>query len=143
MSGITGIPDGTGSLPILAFVYADADRVDIRRYAGYPPYGTGLVVFPAPWFFRYYLAMEARLNAMTATEAAVVLTYLVTLRGLELAVPSTGDNLDTDRAAVWWHNKHELMDRMDLYREWRRQLCNILGIPPGPYLKAAGVSFTP
>lgn len=118
-----------------AFTFAEADRVDIRRYAGYPPYGTGVVVFPEPWVFRYYLAMETRLNNLVSAEAAVVQSYLVQLRQLEVAVPAAAENLDTDRAAVWTHNQHEVRDRMALYRGWRLELCNVLGIPPGPHLR--------
>jgi hypothetical protein len=118
-----------------AYVWSDTDRVDLRRYTGYPPYGTGVVIFPEPWVFRYYLAMEARLSNLTPTEAAGVQTYLTNLRTLEAAIPAAGANLDTDQAAVWVHNKNEVKDRMDLYRTWRSELCAVLGIPPGPYLK--------
>jgi hypothetical protein len=124
---------------ITPYTFADADRVDIRRYAGYPPYGTGVVIFPEPWVFRYYLAMETRLNNLTPTEGAVIAARLVELRTLEAAIPTAGANLDTDQAAVWKHNANELRDRMTLYRSWRLELCNTLGIPPGPYLKAGGV----
>src|SRR6185437_14480297 len=41
------------------YVWAESDLVDIRRYCRYPPYGTAAVVFPEPWVFRYYLALEA------------------------------------------------------------------------------------
>lgn len=120
---------------VTPYVWSDTDRVDLRRYAGYPPYGTGIVVFPEPWVFRYYLAMEARLSNLTPTEATIVQQKLTDLRTLETAVPAAGANLDTDQAAVWYHNKNEVRDRMGLYRMWRVELCNILGIPPGPYLK--------
>jgi hypothetical protein len=57
---------------------------------------------------------------------------------MEAAIPGTSDNLDTDQAAVWTHNKSELRDRMNLYRTWRIELCNVLGLAPGPYLSPAG-----
>lgn len=122
-----------------AYVFAEADRIDVRRFCGFPPYGTGVVIFPEPWFFRYYLALEARLSNLTPGEGAVVMARLAELRTLETAVPGAGDNLDTDQAAVWHHNKSEVRDRMNLYRQWRLELCNILGIPPGPHLKVAGI----
>lgn len=122
-------------MTVTAYVWADADRVDLRRYCGYGPYGTGTVVFPEPWVFRYYLAMEARLSNLTATEAATVQTYLTNLRTLEAAIPAAGANLDTDQAAVWVHNPYEIRDRLALYRVWRSELCGVLGIPPGPYMK--------
>ena len=117
------------------YVWSDTDRVDLRRFCGYPPYGTGVVIFPEPWVFRYYLAMEARLSNLTPTEAEVVQTYLTNLRTLEAAVPAAAANLDTDQAAVWVHNPHEVQDRLGLYQKWRSELCSVLGIPPGPYLK--------
>lgn len=117
------------------YVFTDAQLVDIRRFAGYQVYGTGAVIFPEPWFFKYYLAMEARLQNMTADEANVVITiYLPNLYTLELAIPGATQNLDTDQAAVWHHNKDEVRDRKRLFTEFRMQLCDFLGIPPGPGL---------
>jgi hypothetical protein len=121
----------------IAFVWADADRVDIRRFAGYPVYGTGVVIFPEPWFFRYYLALEARLSAMTATEAAVVqTTYLTNLRTLETAITAASATLLVDTAAVFIRNKHEMRERNALFDGWRKRLCGYLGVPPGPELAA-------
>lgn len=121
-----------------AYTFTDQDRADIRRFTGHSPYGTGAVVFPEAWVFPSYLALEARLNNLVAAEAQTVITYLGQLRTMEAAIPGTSDNLDTDQAAVWTHNKNELRDRMNLYRTWRLELCNLIGIPPGPHLSAAG-----
>ncbi|MGH6957539.1 MAG: hypothetical protein ACREEW_12820 [Caulobacteraceae bacterium] len=116
------------------YVWADADLVDARRYAGYPLYGTGTIVFPFPWWFKYYQAMEVRFQTMTADEGAVAQTFLTNLRTLEAAIPAAGANLDTEAAAVWTHNPREVADRMGLYGAYRRQWCAFLGIPPGPAL---------
>src|ERR1700759_1133098 len=105
------------------YTFADTDRVDARRYCGYPPFGTGVVIFPEPWVWRYYLALETRLSNLTPTEGAVIAARLVELRTLEAAIPTAGANLDTDQAAVWKHNANELRDRMMLYRSWRLELC--------------------
>lgn len=114
------------------YVFTSAQIVDIRRYCGYPIYGDGAVVFPAPWIMKQYLALEYRLQHMSADEGAVVVnTYLTNLNTLENAIPATGANLDTDSAAVWKHNKNEQRDRDALFDSWRRRLCNFLGIPPG------------
>lgn len=103
------------------------------RHCGYPAYGDGAVVFPAPWIMRQYLALEYRLQHISQSEGAVVVnTYLANLTTLENAIPSTSDNLDTDQAAVWTHNKNELRDREALFDSWRRRLCNFLGVPVGP-----------
>jgi hypothetical protein len=120
-----------------AYGFSDQDKADIRRYLGYPPLGTGVVIFPEAWTFPSYLALEARLNNLLASEAQTILTYLGQLRTLEAAIPGTSDNLDTAAAAVWTHNPSELRDRMNLYRTWRLELASILGIPAGPNLTAS------
>lgn len=120
-----------------AYVFADADLVDTRRFCGYPALGTGIVVFPFPWWFKYYQALEVRLQNLTPDEGAVCQTYLTSLRTLEAAIPAAGANLDTDEAAVWKHNKDEVADRADLYDDWRRRYCGFLGLPPGPDLDAS------
>lgn len=115
------------------FTFTDAQLVDIRRFCGYPLYGDGAVVFPAPWIMRNYLALEYRMQHISANEGAVVVnTYLTNLYTLETAIPSTSANLDTDVAAVWTHNKNEQADRDRLFDSWRVRLCNFLGVPKGP-----------
>jgi hypothetical protein len=110
-------------MPTTAYVFSDTDRVDLRRYCDHGAYGTGVVVFPEPWVFRDWLAFETRLNNLTPTEAVVIQQYLTQLRTLETAIPGAGDNLGTDQAAVWYHNRNEVRDRMSLYRVWRQELC--------------------
>lgn len=127
------------SQTLTPYVFQDSDLADIRRFCGFPPRGTNIVLFPEPWFFRYYLAMEARLQNLVQDEALVVLARVAELRTLETAIPTAGGNLDTDQAAVWKRNANEVRDRMNLYRIWRTELCGILGIPPGPYLKPPGI----
>jgi hypothetical protein len=120
-------------MPFVPFVFTDAQLVDVRRFAGYPLYGDGAVVFPAPWIMRSYLALEYRMQHMSASEGAVLVnTYLTNLTMLESAIPGTSANLDTDVAAVWTHNKNEQADRDRLFDSWRRRLCNFMGVPPGP-----------
>lgn len=115
------------------FTFTDAQLVDIRRFCGYPAYGDGAVVFPAPWIMRQYLALEYRLKHISASEGAVVVnTYLTNLYALESAVPAASANLDTDEAAIWKHNKNEVRDRFKLLDAWRQRLCSFLGVPPGP-----------
>jgi hypothetical protein len=57
---------------------------------------------------------------------------------LETAITDASDNLDTDIAAIWTHNKNEVSDRMNLFNKWRRQMCSFIGIPPGPWLGKGG-----
>lgn len=120
-------------MPFTPFVFTSSQLVDIRRHCGYPAYGDGAAVFPSPWIMRQYLALEYRLQHMSADEGAVVVnTYLANLTTLENAIPAASSNLDTDQAAVWIHNKNEQRDRERLFDSWRRRLCNFLGVPPGP-----------
>ncbi len=114
----------------------DAEKVDVRRFAGYPIYGAGS---PNPTqgmrYLTHYGAMEYRMLHMTEDEEATLrVTYLQTLRGLEAAIPAASANLDTDKAAVWTRNRREVRDREALFSSWCRRMCSFLGIPPGPAL---------
>ena len=121
-----------------AYTFTDAQLVDIRRFCGYPVYGSGAVVFPAPWTMKQFMALEYKLQNIDTDEANVVInTYLANLTTLETAIPAASANLDTDAAAVWTHNKNELRDRERLFDGWRMRLCQFLGVPPGPNFSAA------
>ena len=120
------------------YAFTDAQLVDIRRFCGYPALGDGNVVFPYPWIMKQYLALEYRLQHISQSEGAVVVAYLAKLDTLEIAIPTAGDNLDTDQAGPWTHNKNEVRDRDALFAKWRRKLCAFLGIPVGPYFEVPG-----
>jgi hypothetical protein len=116
-----------------AYTFTDAQLVDIRRFCGYPVYGSGAVVFPAPWLMKQYLVLEYKLQNIGTDEANVVINiYLTNLYMLETAIPAGGANLDTDVAAVWTHNRNEQRDRDRLFDSWRVRLCQFLGVPQGP-----------
>lgn len=124
----------------------DAQNVDARRYAGYPLVGdTGVsdrrdLAWGLAGVFTYQ-SLDHRLRSLSAAEEAVIVTYLTTLNQLEAAIPASGDNLDTEAAAVWKHNANEVRDRSMLFDQWRRRLCGVLGIPPGPALGNGGLSI--
>jgi len=65
--------------------------------------------------------------------------YLSQLYPIETAISTAGANMGTDMAAVWTRNRTELRDRMALYNTWRRELCAVAGVPPGPALGSGGV----
>lgn len=110
------------------------DSEDARRYCGYPVQAA--LFFLDAEFQGYSSMLDMILAALTPGQQTTLQTnYLVPLRILEAAIPTAGDNLDTDRAAVWWHNKSEISDRENLYQITRQKLCWFLGIPAG-----AGVS---
>lgn len=116
----------------------DAEKTDARRFCGYPAYGAGSAGFQNWRFYQAYGLMEFRLNNLAPAEEAVLRRYLATLLSLEFAVPRSGENLDTDQAAVWTHNRSETEDRAALFDGWRRRLCGFLGMPPGPALASGG-----
>lgn len=92
------------------------------------------MIFPEVWYFRYYLALEARLDNLVAVEAQNVLAIVAQLRILRDAIPATSQNQDTASAAVWVRNPDELSERIRLYNYQRLQLCDALGVPAGPQL---------
>lgn len=106
----------------------DVERTELHRQCGYPvAAASGAAAF-----------LDLRSAALTAAEQVVLRRYLATLAGLEAAVPKASDSLDTDQAAVWTRNQHEVRDRLVLLDEWRRRLCGFLGVRPGPALAPAG-----
>ncbi|HQT63906.1 MAG: hypothetical protein B7Z75_04005 [Acidocella sp. 20-57-95] len=121
--------------------FTDAQKVDVRRFCGYPAYGAGAAGFENWRFFQAYGSLEFRLNNLAPGEIAVTLQYLNTLASLEAAIPPSSANLDTESAAAWTHNPNETADRMALFDNWRRRLCGFLGIPVGPELNNSGISL--
>jgi len=120
-------------------VLADADKVDARRFCGYPAFGSDPGGFTGWRFFQAFGLLEYRLNNLGQSEIVVMQSYLVTLRLLETGVPNAASNLDTDRAAVWVHNRDEVRDRAALLDDWRRRLCGFLGVPLGPALGGGSI----
>lgn len=110
----------------------DAERVDARRFCGYPVYGPGASGFIGYRFFTAYGTLEYRLTNLTVSEVVVLRTYLSQLAPLETGILGAAANLDTAQAAVWTRNASEVRDRERLYDGWRRRLCSFLGVPPGP-----------
>jgi hypothetical protein len=101
--------------------FSPAERADLARYCGYPPFGTGGAA-----------ALAARLALLGEAEVAVARSFLASLRGLEAAIPEAAEGLDTAAAAGWTRNAGELAERTRLFDDWRRRLCGFLGLPPGP-----------
>lgn len=110
----------------------DAERTDARRFCGYPAFGASPSGNAGWRFYQSYGALEYRLANLSDAELAVVRRFLAALAALEQAVPSAGDAMDTDHAAVWTRNRTEAQDRMRLLENWSRRLCAFIGVPPGP-----------
>lgn len=114
----------------------DAERTDVRRHCGYPALGQSTPGSAAWLYYSNSGLLEYRMSNLSTAELSVTRRYLATLTALELAVPRSSENLDTDQASVWTHNKSEVRDRLDLFDVWRRRLCEFLGIGPGPGLNS-------
>ena len=116
--------------------FSDAEKTDIRRFCGYPAYGSSANSNTGYRFMTAYGVLEFKLNNLSAPEEVVVrTTYLANLATLETAIVGASANLDTDSASVWKHNKNEVGDRVGLLDKWRSDLCDYLGVPTGPGLK--------
>jgi hypothetical protein len=88
------------------------------------------------------LSIDYRLQHLQAEEETVLRqTYLSPLKAMESSIIGANDNLDTDKAAVWTHNKNEVADRTKLFNQWRRAMCTFLGFAPGPQLGGGGLTI--
>ena len=126
--------------------FSNQERVDIRRFCGYPIFGG--ISSPAfgARFFKSYGTLEFKLTNPAPEEETTLRTIYLTgtnsLYALELAIFAASANMDTDQAAVWHHNKSEVRDRSALFDHVRRKLCGFLGVPPGPDLAASNSGIT-
>jgi|BEDMetMinimDraft_2_1075160.scaffolds.fasta_scaffold06542_1 hypothetical protein len=122
--------------------FSEAEKVDIRRFCGYPAYGAGPAGFQGFRFFQAYGLLEFRMNNLAPAEYATVRgVYLAELRVLEAQIPASAANLDTESAGPWVHNPKELAEREALFRTWRLALCGFLGLPPGPALGGSALGL--
>ena len=121
--------------------FTEAEKTDIRRFCGYPAYGTVDASMQNWRFFQAYGLLEFRMNNLSESESVVVRRYLETLVSLENAIPLSSENLDTDQAAIWTRNREELRDRARLFDGWRRRLCGFFGVPSGPANRDASIAL--
>lgn len=85
------------------------------------------------------ISLDARLASLSVQEEYTITTlYLVQLPLREAEIQTAAENLDTDRAAVWYRNKNEIFDRILLFNRLRLDLCAFLGFAPGPALQSGG-----
>jgi hypothetical protein len=122
----------------------DAQKVDVRRWAGYATQNAGEndLVFTAPSANSLYsVSLTTKLDGLTANEEEALTTrYLTPLASLEAALLASADNMDTQAAGPWIANPREVQERTAMYNRWRRDLCGFLGIPPGPALGSGGIA---
>lgn len=112
---------------------SDTEKTDVRRHCGYPTGAAGGTGGQTWFVYQQAGQIEIRMNTLADIELGIVRRYLAALTNLELAVPRSGDSLDTDQAAVWTRNRTEPHDRLALFDEWRRRLCAFIGVQPGPF----------
>lgn len=129
----------SGSTSLSETALSQAERVDVRRFCGYPAYGNTASGAQSWRFFQAYGTLEFRLTNVAPEELQVIRQYLSWLYLLEQAVPTSAANLDTDKAASWTHSRSEVMDRVRLFDEWRRRLATFLGVPLDPGGSVAGL----
>ncbi len=110
----------------------DAEKVDARRFMGYPVFGTNPSGNMGWQFYQAAGLLEYRIANLSAAEEAVLRQYLTTITALEQYVPDASAGLDTQAAGEWTRNPAELAERSRLLDGWRRRLCAFLGVPPGP-----------
>ncbi len=110
----------------------DAEKVDARRFMGYPVFGTNPSGNMGWQFYQAAGLLEYRIANLSAAEETILRQYLTTLSSLEHCVPEAAEGLDTQAAGEWTRNPAELAERMRLLDGWRRRLCAFIGIPPGP-----------
>jgi hypothetical protein len=120
----------------------DAQRLDVRRWMGYPSLGADEIDY-VRWTSRYSsMTLTQRLEALTSAEETMLVDkYLTHLETLEGALLSASANLDTDTAGPWKANPREITQRTSLYNKWRRDMCGFLGFEPGPALGSGGISI--
>lgn len=108
------------------------EKVNVRRFCGFGVFGNDVTASPPNWGYRYYdqyLTMEYRMNNLSTEEETTLRdVYLSNLSQLESAIPTASENLDTDRAAVWYHNKNEVSDRFKLFKLWCQRLLEFMGL---------------
>lgn len=120
----------------------DAQKVDARRWMGYPTLSAGYpdtVYTASKDWLQPALTMTQKLASLTDDEETVLVEkFLTPLESLEAAILTVSDNLDTNVAAVWQRNTNEQADRERLFDSVRRRMCAFLGFKPGPELGGGG-----
>ena len=112
----------------------DSEKADVRRFCGYPTYGSGISGFVGYRFFQAYGVLEYRMNNLAPAEFQNVRYRLSLLYPIETALSGMYALLQVDHAGPFKRNANEQADRTRHYNSERRALCQSLGIPPGPEL---------
>lgn len=117
--------------------FTDQERSDVRRFCGYPVYGSGNdgAQFFGYRFFVEYGTLEYRMSNLSPAEYQLCRGILAQCYTLESAIYGMSATLNVDTAAVFKRNAHEIRDRQRVYTYWRSELCRVLGMDQGPGLR--------
>ncbi|WP_099183111.1 hypothetical protein [Gluconobacter frateurii] len=121
----------SGTVSLSSTPLTEGEKMDVRRFCGYPAVGSRETGQESWRFFQVEGALEWRMGNLSGAELQQIRLYLLQLYPLETALLGASDNLDTAQAASWYHNGHELRDRVTLFTLWRRRLCAFLGVTGG------------
>lgn len=120
----------------------EQQKIDVRRHCGLPVYGNGLGASPPSFGYRYYqwyLILEYRMNNLDPHEEVTLINvYLANCNAALNAIQGASSNLDTDRAAVWYHNKYEVRDRFQLYKLQCNLLIQFMGVDSPSQMLSVG-----
>ena len=120
----------------------EVQKSQVRYFCGYGALGEQALPANGYRFFTEYGEMEYKLiNLQPGEEWEVINYYIVNLSQLKSDIPTVRNNVDTKQAAVWYWNTNELRDRRRLFNYVRRELCNFLGLTPGPGLMTGAIGF--
>jgi hypothetical protein len=114
--------------------FTDQETASIRYYAGYT---ATTEAFGYTFDGTALPALDYVCAQMLPANQTVLRATLATLATMEAALDNAGANLDTDQASVWFHNKNEVNDRVALFNNKRRRMCDFLGVRPGGGIKSA------
>jgi hypothetical protein len=128
MSGSTIFGTNTAA-SFASTALTDDEKVDVRRFCGYPVYGPTPNSFDNWRFFESSGLLEFRMTNMTGSELQRLRKFMAVCFKLEDDIWGSADNLDTDSASVWVHNRNETGDRLALYNRARRDLCGFMKVP--------------
>ena len=81
------------------------------------------------------------MNNLAPAEYQNVRYLLSLLYPIETALAAMYSTINVQVAAVFTRNPKELQDRKQQFNYQRRELCSVVGIPPGPQLGEDGIRF--
>ena len=81
------------------------------------------------------------MNNLAPAEYQNVRYYVSQIYILEGAIFGASGTLNVRQAAAFIRNPREMRERRSLYRNSRRELCTMVGVPPGPDLGDGGLSM--